>query len=494
MTTTEAGHGYAMTTKPAAGDCGCTGDCGGGTDPCGTEGAIGLERTRWFGRMLVGPDDLTQDQRWLRAAQRRHNRLLHGWGVVCGLRVAVGSDPCGLVVESGYSLGPWGHEIVVPEQVELDACAEDMEGNARGPCGDVDPWCSPVRVARDPDRPLYLAIRHAECETRPVRVYGAGCGCDEFECEYSRTRDSFVLKLLEELPMSHRDMQPPSLASLMRGPEGCPPGCPPCPADPWVVLATVMVQGEKIADVDCDSHRRHVLAFGRHFYLCAQRRPVLDPHIRKEVPVMVESRPPSEEEAQRIEPVLITARRADRSWILIPLGLPVGPDDLLEDLVRKYPREFTDPETGETVSLQEIVGTAGLDPKSKPGSLEGLAGQLELIDLGRTRDRRVVGAGLHRLLDASGRKGLQDRGDAPERVRELPATSLRGIGTESEAGKRLAKLAVGELAQMDDAELEETVTKGLAAAKREGALAAAREARLAAQRVTRLADAWEGRR
>ena len=44
----------------------------------------GLERTRFFARQLVTPDDLTQDQIYFREKHRRHNRMLHGWGIVCG--------------------------------------------------------------------------------------------------------------------------------------------------------------------------------------------------------------------------------------------------------------------------------------------------------------------------------------------------------------------------------------------------------------------------
>jgi hypothetical protein len=179
-----------------------------------------------------------------------------------------------LVVEPGYILGPYGDDIVIAEEVVVDACAEDLDGNAVGPCGDVDPWCSPVRLSRDPERPLYLSVRYAECETAPVRVLG--CGCDVEECAYTRVRDSFVVKLLDELPESHRGMTPPDWETVLSCPEGRPRGCPPCPEDPWVVLADVKVRGETIEDIDCASHRRHVVSFADLFYLC-QARPANQP-------------------------------------------------------------------------------------------------------------------------------------------------------------------------------------------------------------------------
>src|SRR4029079_15011016 len=44
-------------------------------DPCGRApaDAAALERTRFFPRQLVGPDDFTTDQRYFRDKHRRHN-------------------------------------------------------------------------------------------------------------------------------------------------------------------------------------------------------------------------------------------------------------------------------------------------------------------------------------------------------------------------------------------------------------------------------------
>ena len=68
-------YATAVTSATLAAPCGC--GCG-DHDGCNCSDPVGLERTRFFARMLVGPDELTQDQTWVRDKLRRHNRLLHG--------------------------------------------------------------------------------------------------------------------------------------------------------------------------------------------------------------------------------------------------------------------------------------------------------------------------------------------------------------------------------------------------------------------------------
>ena len=47
-------------------------------------------------------------------ARRRHNRLLHGWGVVCGLQVHCGGDRQSVQIEPGYALQCDGSEAFLP--------------------------------------------------------------------------------------------------------------------------------------------------------------------------------------------------------------------------------------------------------------------------------------------------------------------------------------------------------------------------------------------
>ena len=98
----------------------------------------------------------------------------------------------------------------------------------------------------------YIAVRYAECFSRPTRVHPAGCGCDESSCEYSRIRESFEIKVLWKLPESHvkahdddekwcNVVHTTPAEILTRWHTFPVPPCPECVLDPWVVLATITI-------------------------------------------------------------------------------------------------------------------------------------------------------------------------------------------------------------------------------------------------------------
>jgi len=209
-----------------------------------------LERVRYFPRQLLTADDMRCEEEYFREKLRRHNRFLHGWGVVCGCTVepVIEAKTPTVRVCPGYVVGPQGDEILIDCCIEVDL----KTGPKAQPCAVRWP-CPPtgdVPVAREGKATVYVAVRYAECFSRPVRVHPAGCGCDETGCEYSRVRDSFEIKVLWQLPQSHLDAQKDDEAWCATVHQMTPemarrrhlfpvPPCPACDSDPWVVLATV---------------------------------------------------------------------------------------------------------------------------------------------------------------------------------------------------------------------------------------------------------------
>lgn len=254
-----------------------------------------LERVRFFPRQLIKAEDMRAEQEFHLRKLRRHNRHLHGWGVACGMQVVPpgSSDPPWQVtICPGYVVTPQGDDVECCDMVAFDV---SLGAQRPEPC--CEPWpCPPSgqMPGRDTRPIVFIAVRYAECQSRPVHVHPAGCGCDETGCEYSRIRESFELKALWQIPQSHliayeREIEwrnligawaaegntsmtigvpsatIPALAgasaalsptAMFSGtvsadgqhprvrPLPAPP-CPQCTSEPWVVLAAIQLPDEK---------------------------------------------------------------------------------------------------------------------------------------------------------------------------------------------------------------------------------------------------------
>jgi hypothetical protein len=193
-------------------NCGC----------CGPNSAG--ERIRYYSRQLLTAEDMRAEQEYFLNRLKRHNRLLHGFGVVCGFEVRKEpASPLSVEICPGYALSPCGNEIWLQKCVPYDLT----------PCfAEAPDPCTPCSesVASGSDSPTlkerYLAIRYRECPTRPAKTLPAGCGCDDTACEYSRIRDGYEIQCLRTLPKSHE----PTKAEAGR------PKCEVCPPDDWIVL------------------------------------------------------------------------------------------------------------------------------------------------------------------------------------------------------------------------------------------------------------------
>ena len=276
-----------------------------------------FERPRFFPGQLVGAAELNLQQEYFRNRLRLHNRMLHGWGVVCGALVCLapaparkkrnhrshsahdcpteprygGQDspdeewePWTVRVQPGYILGPYGDEILIDSERTLDLRTKCITGiPGEDPGQSFDPWCSTVPV-KPQEGPLYVAVRYREVATRPVRVQPAGCGCEELQCEDSRWHDCYEICVLNHCPESHQRTEthreepggvplPPWLSEIA-GRECAPnPPCPDCPEDSWVVLAEVHVDPSgAVQRIDNCSCRRIVASFGSFWWQCCEPR------------------------------------------------------------------------------------------------------------------------------------------------------------------------------------------------------------------------------
>ena len=228
-----------------------------------SETSAGVERVRYFPRQLLTADDMRLEQEYFREKQRRHNRFLHGWGVVCGLEVKLETTgPLAVRICPGYALGPCGDEIYVPASVPFD-----LAECVRKPPAPCSPLSGAELASIDAPKIIVVSIRYAECPTRPLRTLPAGCGCDDTSCEYSRIRDGFEISCRPQDDKTTAADEP-TICEIEKDRNKNLPPWPQAPASPWVDLAAVTLDAGDDAfalDVDAidNSIRRMVYSTGR---------------------------------------------------------------------------------------------------------------------------------------------------------------------------------------------------------------------------------------
>jgi hypothetical protein len=172
---------------------------------------------------------LEQNYRWQHA--RLHNRLLHGSGVVCGLRVIPAGDakrPWAVRVCPGYAISPCGDEIEVN-------CAAIM---------DIEEWMWALKTPTEAQPAVVLiAVRYLTRDDRPLPAPGEPCRCSGAKDQRSRISDSFRIDVL---PRSELAPQPTAIDLCKSQSIGCSNGPP---ASVYVPLALVALPGAVLVPI-----------------------------------------------------------------------------------------------------------------------------------------------------------------------------------------------------------------------------------------------------
>ena len=126
-----------------------------------------FKRPNYFSGKLLTVEDLAAEQNYQIGKRRLHNRHLHGWGVVNGLRVS--SKNGSIQISAGIALDCQGNEIIIEEDVSLDPPTAA---------------CSKTTV--------FVGVRYHERQTDKTTVTMGG------DLEYSFTEEGFNAVLEEE--------------------------------------------------------------------------------------------------------------------------------------------------------------------------------------------------------------------------------------------------------------------------------------------------------
>lgn len=146
------------------------------------------KRVKYTAGLVLGVDEFTQEQTYHVARDRLHNRLLHGYGTVSGLKVsqrATGQGP-ELVVSPGAAVDPRG-QIVCVRTAQCARLNAWLQANAADVKSEV---LSPSEALS-----VYVVLKYRDCEADWVPVPGGPCRMQDDSRTASRMVDAFELTL-----------------------------------------------------------------------------------------------------------------------------------------------------------------------------------------------------------------------------------------------------------------------------------------------------------
>jgi len=180
-----------------------------------------VSRPQWRAGSYLTAAACGAEQNYRLQRFRRHDRQLHGWGVLCGLWVVSGNDgahPWLVNICPGYAIGPYGDEIELRAPAPVDVT--DYL------------WFQPPAAFAGLVLPsiAYVVVRYQAWRDDLRVVPGGACECKEPVYGESRTGDGYQAGVIWTPP---EDLQSPGACK----PESQP--CPPCPDSPWLTLAKI---------------------------------------------------------------------------------------------------------------------------------------------------------------------------------------------------------------------------------------------------------------
>lgn len=196
-----------------------------------------LCRNNFFTGKLMTARDFIDEQKYLIDKMRLHELELHGWGVVCGLKVKPHPycPQLRIIVEPGFAIDRCGRQIRV-----IDECEKELPQIAPSPAPPPEP-CPPEpstpapTKAGAPSEPgasaappasmpsgcepgesgvtLYVCLSYAECETEWKPAPFDECGCNDNGQKPNRVCEGFQIVITAQ--------EPEGLAEIRKDRESC---------------------------------------------------------------------------------------------------------------------------------------------------------------------------------------------------------------------------------------------------------------------------------
>ncbi|HEV2915041.1 MAG TPA: hypothetical protein VGX92_17320 [Pyrinomonadaceae bacterium] len=228
----------------------------------------------YFGKFMTARD-FTDEQSYMNEKRWMVNRFGLGWGVLCGLKVRPHArDKRRVIVEPGFAIDPYGHEILVCREETVDLLSHHEgsppEEPAHREAAQIE---SAQREAahRRGSYLYYISIMYEECGVNPSPILIDSCDGYKEECVYNRTRESYRFIVSREKPDSTTILQSASSHGLkceaqcqrfLQDPSpvisGCCPERPQCEAVPLAAVCYNPATETTAVDIDLSMAYRKV--------------------------------------------------------------------------------------------------------------------------------------------------------------------------------------------------------------------------------------------
>lgn len=141
--------------------------------------------------MLLGVEDFRAEQGFHVGRLRRHQRLLHGTGVVAGFAVDFDPDLAELVIGPGYAVDELGRDLML----DTAQCLNLIKWWEKHSSDEVFDDTSPENARFDLD----VLVCYGTCLSRPVPAIAEPCAGDAADIAYSRLCESAKLSLVRHV-------------------------------------------------------------------------------------------------------------------------------------------------------------------------------------------------------------------------------------------------------------------------------------------------------
>lgn len=209
-----------------------------------------FERNNFYFGKLMTVRDFSAEQCYFNEKRWLINRMVNGWGVVCGLDVYEKDGK--VYVKPGLAIDCCGREILVCEEQEVKLVPEESH-------------CLEGKEEKEEElKNLAVCIEFHECKTEVINISPAACDRKE-KHEFNRIRDAFKIRVFpfHDNGPQHNDFCPHTAEDKSKSLDKyiCDrlrEGCPECPHSHCLVLATLTVDqdGGLVGEIDACSRRK----------------------------------------------------------------------------------------------------------------------------------------------------------------------------------------------------------------------------------------------